>query len=211
MSTDSVESHAKFCKSLELPFPLLADVDGKVSTRYKIARVRGKKILSGRSVFLIDAGGKVIYADSNYTLKPAADHDALLSAVKKLGAAGKETSADLKLEGLKFGQLTVNGRRYRKDVIISSDGIGTRDKGPSRHLKPKYGHTPLTIEEAIPWDCKKLIIGTGIHGRLPILDEIKKEAKKRGVELKLMKTEDAVKYLRENYDADTHAILHLTC
>jgi peroxiredoxin Q/BCP len=83
ISTDSVESHKKFCDSLELPFPLLADTEGKVSKLYGIVILTAKnEPLSGRSVFLIDQDGIVEYADSKYDLRPETDHDALLKAVE---------------------------------------------------------------------------------------------------------------------------------
>ena len=83
ISTDSVASHKKFCDSLDLPFPLLADTEGKASALYGILIKRPSgALLSGRSVFLVDTKGIVRHADSSYKLKPPADHDALIKAVK---------------------------------------------------------------------------------------------------------------------------------
>lgn len=86
ISNDPVESHKKFCDALKLPFPLLADEGGKASEAYGILVVRpdGQR-LSGRSVFLLDREGIVRHADSKYDLNPAADHDALIQAVKAQG------------------------------------------------------------------------------------------------------------------------------
>ena len=87
VSTDPVDSHKKFCDSLKLPFPLLSDSEGKVSKAYGIivpAKQGPGPGISGRSVFLVDRGGIVRYADSKYDLGPA-DHKALLEAVKALG------------------------------------------------------------------------------------------------------------------------------
>ena len=87
ISTDSVDSHKKFCGSLDLPFPLLADTKGKASKLYGIVIERpGGLLLSGRSVFLVDTEGIVRLADSQYRLRPADDHDALLKAVEKCKA-----------------------------------------------------------------------------------------------------------------------------
>ena len=33
-------------------------------------------------------------------------------------------------------------------------------------------HTPLSVNEAIPWHGQRLIIGTGTYGRLPIMSEV---------------------------------------
>jgi peroxiredoxin Q/BCP len=63
VSTDSVDSHAKFRDKYDLNFPLLADVDNKVSEAYGAWREKnmyGKKSMGiQRSTFLIDSTGKV--------------------------------------------------------------------------------------------------------------------------------------------------------
>jgi hypothetical protein len=53
------------------------------------------------------------------------------------------------------------------------------------------------------------VIGTGT-GALPIMDEVKKEAKRRQVQLLMMPTAMAIEELRKN-PKDTNAILHITC
>jgi peroxiredoxin Q/BCP len=89
ISTDPVDSHQKFCDSLKLPFPLLADDGGKVSTLYGILIKRDKDLLSGRSVFLIDKEGIVRHADADYQLK-GDDHDHLLKAVGAMAKPEKK-------------------------------------------------------------------------------------------------------------------------
>jgi peroxiredoxin Q/BCP len=63
VSTDSVESHAKFRDKYRLSFPLLADVDHAVAEKYGAWREKnmyGKKSMGiQRSTFLINADGKV--------------------------------------------------------------------------------------------------------------------------------------------------------
>jgi hypothetical protein len=53
------------------------------------------------------------------------------------------------------------------------------------------------------------VIGTGT-GALPVMDEVKKEAKRRHVELLMLPTAEAIAELRKN-PQDTNAILHVTC
>ena len=169
--------------------------------------------MSKRSVFLVDRDGIVRHADTQYDLKTADDHDALLEAV---AALGKKKSAATgpkppRLEGLVFGRITVEGRVETDDVIIDRGKTRSRDKKPSKARRDEFGHTPLTPAEKIPWDCKVLLIGTGMEGRLPVTEELKTEAKKRGVKLLLMKTPEALEYLKENYEEGMNAILHITC
>ncbi len=63
VSPDSSESHAKFAKKFELPFPLLADTDHKVCEAYGVWKEKsmyGKKFMGlERTTFLIDRKGIV--------------------------------------------------------------------------------------------------------------------------------------------------------
>jgi hypothetical protein len=116
----------------------------------------------------------------------------------------------MKVKYLGFGSVEIDGERYEYDVVVRSGRVEKRKKKLSKHLKEKYGHTPLSIAENIPWDCKTLIIGTGESGALPVLDEVKSDAEKRRVTLVIMKTEEACQEL-EKAGVKTNAVLHLTC
>jgi hypothetical protein len=111
----------------------------------------------------------------------------------------------------KFGEIFVNGERFTKDVVIEGGEVRKRKKGPSKDEKAKYGHTPLTPKEDIPWECKTLVVGTGMYGKLPVVQEFQAEAKRRGVKLVILETKEAVKYFLENYGPDLNAIFHITC
>ena len=114
----------------------------------------------------------------------------------------------MKVKKLSFGTINIDGKDYSKDIVIHKDKIEKRKKKESKHFRNRFGHTPLSISENIPWDCKKLIIGTGHSSALPVMKEVKKKAKKKGVELVLMSTPDAILNINEK---DTNLILHLTC
>jgi hypothetical protein len=112
-------------------------------------------------------------------------------------------------EAFSFGSIRIDGITYNHDIVIDCGEIRKRRKKPSRKFRDAFGHTPLSIEEEIPWKCRHLIIGTGT-GALPVMTEVKKEAKRRNVQLLLLPTSKAIKALRENSD-ETNAILHITC
>ena len=116
----------------------------------------------------------------------------------------------MRFERYEFGSIRVDGTTYDHDLVIDHGEIRKRKKGPSRELRARYGHTPLSIEEGIPWDCRRLVIGSGAAGSLPIVDEVAEEASRRGVELIVLPTADAIEEL-ERSSEDTNAILHLTC
>ncbi len=110
-----------------------------------------------------------------------------------------------------FGRIAVNGVDYDHDIVIEGGAVRARDKTPSRKAKGRYGHTPLTGDEEIPWSGRRLIIGTGYSGRLPILDEIGEEASSRGVGLEAMPTSEACDLISGLPDDEVTAILHVTC
>jgi len=108
-----------------------------------------------------------------------------------------------------FGSICINGTSYEHDVVIDRGKVRKRDKKPSKKFRDHFGHTPLSIEEKIPWKCHRLVVGTG-GGALPIMKEVKQEARRREIELIILPTEEAIQILKED-PADTNAILHLTC
>ncbi|MBD3224215.1 MAG: hypothetical protein GF313_05760 [Caldithrix sp.] len=107
-----------------------------------------------------------------------------------------------------FGRIVINGHSCEQDIIIDRNKISIRDKNPSRAFKSQYGHTPLSVNENIPWHCNRLIIGSGMYGKLPVLDEVFAKAKKQNVYIQVMPTPDAIKEINS---VKTNFILHLTC
>jgi hypothetical protein len=65
------------------------------------------------------------------------------------------------------------------------------------------------MDEEIPWRCRRLVVGTG-EGALPVMDEVKLEAKRRKVDLLIRPTAEAIQVFMER-PGDTNAILHVTC
>ena len=109
-----------------------------------------------------------------------------------------------------FGSIEIDDVTYEHDVVIESGRIRKRKKGPSKALRSRYGHTPLTAAEDIPWSCARLVIGSGAAGSLPVADDVLAEAERRGVELLVLPTADAIERLRTT-GSETSAILHVTC
>lgn len=110
-----------------------------------------------------------------------------------------------------FGTIVIDGTRYDHDVVIEAGAVRARDKGPSRDDKAKYGHTPLTPREAMPWGPTQVLVGTGASGRLPITDEMRDAAADRGVEILAMPTAEAADRLASADERDVYAVLHVTC
>lgn len=115
----------------------------------------------------------------------------------------------MRFEAFSFGSLRIDGETYQHDVIIDQGKVRKRKKRPSKPFREAFGHTPLSIMEDIPWNCSRLVIGTG-SGALPVMDDVKREAKRRHVELVILPTAEAIAKLEE-HPRGANAILHLTC
>lgn len=112
------------------------------------------------------------------------------------------------VNNLSFGSITIDGETHGKDVIIDNGSIKKRKKAESKRYSDIFGHTPLSPDENIPWNCKRLIIGTGHSSSLPVMDEVYNIAIRKGVELVVMSTPEAIEHVN---DPQTNLILHLTC
>jgi hypothetical protein len=116
----------------------------------------------------------------------------------------------MRIDGYSFGTIRIDGRTYDHDLILEGGAIRRRKKGPSKRFRVTYGHTPLSVEEDIPWTCRRLVIGTGASGSLPVMDQVEQEARRREVDLIVVPTSRAVELLGDDTE-ETNAILHLTC
>ncbi len=114
----------------------------------------------------------------------------------------------MRVDNLSFGNIKIDGKTYTEDIVIERGKIKERNKTHSRKYKPMYGHTPLTPYENIPWECETLVVGTGIYGSLPVTEEFKEKADKKGIKLLILTTPEAIKYIN---NPNTNLILHLTC
>jgi hypothetical protein len=116
----------------------------------------------------------------------------------------------MRIDQFTFGSIRIDGVIYEHDVVIARGQVRKRKKKSSKPFRDAFGHTPVSIEENIPWDCRRLVVGTGADGALPVMDEVKQEAARREVELLIVPTSEAIRALQAE-PKDTNAILHVTC
>jgi hypothetical protein len=107
-------------------------------------------------------------------------------------------------------RVAVDGVTYDHDLVIDRGMIRKRKKAASRKFRGAYGHTPLSIDEDIPWRCRRLVIGTGADGALPVMPQVRDEARRRKVDLLVLPTAQAIGAMARAAPG-TNAILHLTC
>jgi hypothetical protein len=110
-----------------------------------------------------------------------------------------------------FGQVEIDGELYGYDVVVKGGKVSKRKKKASKPFWHQFNHTPLSIEENIPWGGEKLIVGTGMHGALPVMDEVYEEAARRGVEIIAVPTVEACRMIAGMRAEEVYAVLHVTC
>ena len=110
----------------------------------------------------------------------------------------------MRFEKFRFGSIRIDGTTYEHDVVIDGGNIRKRKKNPSKPFRDAFGHTPLSVEEEIPWKCRRLVIGTGT-GALSVMEKVKQEAKRRKIKLVILPTVEAIEELKQHPN-DTNAI-----
>jgi len=117
----------------------------------------------------------------------------------------------MKAKVISFGKVEIDGQEYDYDLVIEQGEITKRSKKASKPYRDQFGHTPLSAGEHIPWGGKQLIIGTGVYGSLPVMQEVYDEALNRGIEIVAVPTGEACGMLQGKEDKTIYAILHVTC
>ena len=68
---------------------------------------------------------------------------------------------------ISFGEVAIDGKRFTHDVVVDGGQVRKRRKGPSKAYRARFGHTPLSTDEAIPWSSRSLTVGrTSVAGTL---------------------------------------------
>jgi len=111
-----------------------------------------------------------------------------------------------------FGSVTVRGKVFEKDIIVHTNGsITKRKKKRSKHLKPIYGHTPLSECELEFLSEEKpavVYVGKGYEGALPITPEALQVLGK--YETVIVPTPELIARIEHECRAFV-AIIHVTC
>lgn len=86
VSLDDVESHKAFAENHNLPFPLLADTDGEISSAYGVKTRMFGMTVAKRQTFIIAPDGTIV---KHYEKVKPEEHSAeVLADLERLGASG---------------------------------------------------------------------------------------------------------------------------
>jgi len=127
-----------------------------------------------------------------------------------MGQASGDRGAEqggIKIEGYRFGEVLIGGKRYTEDVIVFEDRVRPKWWRKSGHL---VGLDDL--REALAAEPEALIVGTGTQQCLKVAPEVVAHTNKAGIELLAFDTRTACQtfnHLRGK--RRIVAVLHLTC
>lgn len=117
-----------------------------------------------------------------------------------------------KIDELIFGSIVVEGKKYRRDILIFADGTVKKRKSGflmfgSHKIKKQE------LEELSQGQPEIIIVGTGTNGAARVVPEVESWAKGKNLSLLVQPSYDAVARLNElgEQKKKVAALIHITC
>lgn len=117
-----------------------------------------------------------------------------------------------KIDELTFGSIVIEGRKYRRDVLIFVDGTVKKRRGGflmfgSREIKERE------LEELSHGRAEVIIVGTGTDGAAHVVAQAESWAKADNVSLLVQPSYDAIVKLNEPTEQKKKiaGLIHMTC
>jgi hypothetical protein len=128
-------------------------------------------------------------------------------------ATGPETGGDaVRVNGTKFGEITIDGTTYEHDVVIRSTGEIVKRK--KKLSKKQYGTSHILSKDEAKFirekGCTRVILGTGQEGKLELSPEAAKYFEKKGYEVIVRPTPEALEVFNETKGKKV-GLFHVTC
>ena len=107
-----------------------------------------------------------------------------------------------------FGRLVIDGREYRRDVIILPDAVidnWWREEGHKLSLKD--------LQQVVAAGVEVLVVGTGAYGLMKVPDQVREKLLDKNIEVIVEPTGKAVKTFERLRSAGCKVAgaFHLTC
>ncbi|MGE5220996.1 MAG: Mth938-like domain-containing protein [Omnitrophica WOR_2 bacterium] len=117
-----------------------------------------------------------------------------------------------RIDKTKFGSITIAGAKYDHDVIIRLNGkVEKRKKKLSKEIFGTSHVISLAEAEYVYEDSARwLLIGTGQSGMVKLSDEAAQFLKKKGCQVALLPTPEAMRCWNESEEAGI-GLFHITC
>jgi hypothetical protein len=117
-----------------------------------------------------------------------------------------------KIDELIFGSIIVEGKKYRRDILLFADGTVKKRRGGflmfgSHKIKKQE------LEELSQGQPEIIIVGTGTNGAAHIAPEAESWAKGKNLSLLVQPSYDAVARVNElaEQKKKVAALIHITC
>jgi len=112
------------------------------------------------------------------------------------------------IEAYRFGQIDIDGRSYRSDVIITPDGVND-----AWWRKQSHDVVAADVADIVAAHPDVVVIGTGYFGRMAVSDDARRQLEGHGIEVRTARTGQAVAVFNrlQAGHARVVAALHLTC
>ena len=112
------------------------------------------------------------------------------------------------IDSTEFGSITIDGKKYEYDVVVSYDGKIRKGWLQTRHLIDKKEFSDFVKEKP-----EIIIIGNGQYGDCGVSDDFVKLAEEKGIEVIIKETPDAIKKFNELVETGKKVIayIHVTC
>jgi hypothetical protein len=111
-----------------------------------------------------------------------------------------------RIEAYRFGQLVVDGEEQARDVIVLPDRVV-----PNWWRADGHRLVLTDLEDVLEELPEHLVVGTGAYGQMRPDPAVIEQLRERGVEVEVLKTDEAVRRYGELDPRRTAAALHLTC
>jgi hypothetical protein len=118
----------------------------------------------------------------------------------------------VRIDGMGFGWIIIDGRKHRHDVVIFPNGDVKRRRGGFL-MFGSHSFKRKEFEELCAEKMDVLVVGTGTDGVATISEEAKNFLEKTGIALVVLPSLEAVKKFNELIERSKKvgAIIHVTC
>jgi hypothetical protein len=125
---------------------------------------------------------------------------------------GRRLDFVARIDELTFGSLVVEGKKYRRDILVFADGTVRKRKGGFL-MFGSHGIKRRELEELSQGQPEMIIVGTGTDGAAHIAPEAESWAKANNVGLLVQPSYDAVARINESAEQKKKvaALIHVTC
>jgi hypothetical protein len=111
-----------------------------------------------------------------------------------------------RIEGYRFGRLLVDGEEHIRDLIILPGRLV-----PNWWRAEGHGLVLDDLEDVLDELPDRLIVGTGATGQMRPDSATVEALRRRGIDVTVARTDEAVRLFADADPATTAAALHLTC